>query len=114
MKVQQKVIWLIITTIITLGVSLTLFLHLDWSITFYIVFAAIIINVATFSGLYIQRTSKPHCKNCGHELKMVDKQLLNQYEEIVRGRFIFIYKFAYEFNCPSCNEVVHINKTVKK
>lgn len=97
-----------------LGALLVEFLWMDWSLFIFVTISVFVIIVAALGAMYIQRISKPHCKKCGHPLELKEKELLSQDEEIVRGRFVFIYKYAYEFNCPSCHEVVHVNKTVKK
>lgn len=114
LKLNRKVIHLIVGGLFALVLLLVEFLWMDWSMFLYVLIAGILVAVIGFFATYIQKTSKPHCKKCGHKLKLENKTLLNQEEEIRYGQFVFIYKYQYDYACPNCQEVVHINKTVKK
>ncbi len=114
MKLNRKVFYLIGVGILILSLMLVEFIWMDWSLFLYALIAVSLSAFIAFMAVYIQKTSKPHCKKCGHKLKLQNKQLINQEEEIRYGQFVFIYKYQYDFECPHCNEVVHINKTVKK
>ncbi len=114
MKINHKVKYLILIGSFSIILLLLAFIYFEWSLFLYALFAIVLAAFIAFMAVYIQKTSKPHCKKCGHKLKLQNKQLINQEEEIRYGQFVFIYKYQYDFECPHCNEVVHINKTVKK
>ena len=105
------------TLIITLGLLVTMIGYrfiTDVSYYWYAPLFFMVIGLGLFAMIYFQKTEKPVCKSCNHKMKLETKKLINQDEEIRYGQFVFIYKYEYTYKCPHCNEVVHINKTVKK
>ncbi len=114
MKLNLKATRCLIVTILIVIAFILYRVFLDVSYFIYIPLFLISITVGIFSVVYFQKTGRPVCKKCNHKMKLENKKLLNQDEEIRNGQFVFIYKYEYEYKCPTCQEVVHINKTVKK
>ena len=114
MRLNKKATSTLIYTIVIMLGFIVFRVFYDVSYYIYTPLFFISLAVGTFMIVYYQKTGKPVCKSCRKNMKLVDKKLINQDEEIRYGQFVFIYKYEYEYQCPHCKEVAHINKTIKK
>lgn len=104
---------IIVAMIISTALIIT-FQWIDLPLTILFVLLLSVLGICVFSVLFFQKTEKPVCKHCNKTMDLVQKKLIYQ-DEIIRNRkFVFIYKYAYEYQCPKCSSVIHINKTEKK
>ena len=114
MRLNNNATKSLLATVILLIAAILL--RVVWSVSF-VIYAPIMIIVGTiglFFVVYYQKTGKPICKNCNHKMHLQNKKLINQDEEVRYGQFVFTYKYEYEYVCSNCNNVVNINKIVKK
>lgn len=79
----------------------------------YIGVTVILLGIGIFLSVYIQKLQKPVCESCGKELKLINKEKIDQTEEIINGRFVFIYRYNYQYQCSDCKKEHTFNKTIK-
>lgn len=113
MKMNIKSTNTVILAAISAIILTILYFLLDLPLCMIAPVMVIIILTCLFFVMYFQKTEKPICKSCNKPLKLMEKKLISQEEEIRNQRFVFLYKYEYTYKCTGCKEVVHINKIQK-
>lgn len=113
MKINPKNEGLIILTLLVIIGVWMLFVLTNWSSAILVGLVSIIVLLSLARGIYVQKTSHPYCKHCKQPLIATKKTLIGQDERVIRGKFVFFYKYQYEYHCVICHEGTVVQKVHK-